>query len=150
MDVMAKKVTESKPAIKTTGRPEKPIDWDIVDKLLEAGCPATEICPHLGVHPDTLYKRVVDEKGMSFTDYSARMYSKGDSNIRATQYLKATGQSISGDNTMLVWLGKNRLKQRENPTELTVSNETVQSFKNIMDQVSKAQDLLKDTDNGIK
>ncbi len=151
MDVMAKKVTETKPVIKQAGRPEKPIDWEIVDRLLEAGCTATEICPFFNIHADTLCRRIVDEKGMLFTDYAAEMHAKGDANIKATQYMKAIGQSTLGDNVQLVWLGKNRLKQRENPTELTVSNETVQSFKNIMDQVSKAQEALKiEETNSIK
>jgi hypothetical protein len=130
MDFMAKKLTEIK-----NGRPEKPIDWELVDKLLIVGCSGTEIAPHFNIHPDTLYKRIEDKYNKSFTTYSAEMFEKGNSVLRQAQYDKAA----SGDNTMMVWLGKNRLKQRENPTELTVSNETVQTFKEVMAQVKSAQ-----------
>lgn len=125
-----------------SGRPEKPIDWELVDKLLEAGCSGPEISPYFNIHSDTLYRRTEDRYGMNFTTYSAILYEKGNAALRKAQYDKAYG----GDNTMMVWLGKNRLKQRENPTELTVSNETVQSFKEIMTQVKSAQEARKSED----
>lgn len=146
MDVMAKKVTETKPAIKQEfdiGRPTKPIDWNLVDKMLEAGCSGAEIAPHVFLHPDTFYDRVFKEKCMSFTEYACKMAAKGDANLKLTQYLKAIGEITIGDNTQLIWLGKNRLKQRENPTELTVSTETIAQFKDVMSQVKSAQEALK-------
>ncbi len=147
MDVMAKKVTETKVESNKMGRTLKPIDWDRVDHLLRAGCDGTQICPFFNMHPNTFYDRVVEQYGMSFTEYQTIKRAEGDATILTAQYDKAS----SGDNTMMVWLGKNRLKQRENPTELTVSNETVQSFKCIMDQVSKAQEALKiEETNSIK
>lgn len=100
-----------------SGRPEIEIDWKKVDFLLEADCTGTEVAAQLGIHPDTLYNRIVSKYGESFTDYSAKKKQKGESNLRAAQYQKA----LKGDNHMLIWLGKNRLKQRDK--EETNSNQ---------------------------
>ena len=90
-------------------RPEKPIDWKRVDLLLMAGCLGTEIASNFDMHPDTLYKRIEQEYGMGFTAYSSSKKQQGDSILRAKQYEKA----LEKDNTMLIWLGKNRLGQKE-------------------------------------
>ena len=91
------------------GRSIKHIDWDLVDDLLKAGCPGTEIAPHFDMIADTLYDRVKLEKGVTFTEYSLSKRSHGDGLIRQTQYKKA----LKEDNTMLIWLGKQRLGQKE-------------------------------------
>lgn len=90
-------------------RPAKEIDWKKVDDLLMAGCLGTEICPHFDMHPNTFYDRVVQKYGMSFTDYSTQKRSHGDSILRAVQY----NEAVKGDKTLLIWLGKVRLEQRE-------------------------------------
>ena len=48
-------------------RPEKPIDWDLVDELLMVGCLGTEIAPHFNLHPETFYDRVLANYGIGFT-----------------------------------------------------------------------------------
>lgn len=146
----AKKVPKTpKTQIQNGGRKHKEVDWAVVDQMLEAGCTGIEIAPIFGIHYETLYDRALRDKGVMWTEYTQQMSSKGEGNIKLTQYLKATGQCTKGDTTLLVWLGKNRLKQRENPTELTVSNETVQSFKEIMNQVKSAQEARKIDDTNI-
>lgn len=90
-------------------RPEKPIDWDKVDQLLLAGCLGTEIAPHFNMHPTTFYDRVQIKYGMTFTLYSCQKHQEGDSLLRAAQYKNA----MKGNTTMQIWLGKNRLKQKE-------------------------------------
>jgi len=92
-----------------SGRGAKEIDWAKVDQLLIAGCLGTEIAPHFDMHHDTFYRKVEKRYGVSFTVYSSQKKSKGESLLRAKQYEKA----LKGDNTLLIWLGKNRLKQRE-------------------------------------
>ena len=99
------------------GRPEKPINWDLVEELLLADCTGTEIAANFDIYPDTLYRRIESKYGMSFTAFAAERKEKGDSNLRQTQYKKA----LSGDNTMLIWLGKLRLKQKD-PDRQTDSN----------------------------
>jgi hypothetical protein len=99
------------------GRPEKPIDWDRVEQLCRAGCSGPEIAPYFDMHFDTLYRKVKSEYGMTFTEYSAFKRAQGDSQLKEKQFLKA----LEGDNTLLIWLGKCRLKQRDfdNPFEET-------------------------------
>src|SRR5271157_806959 len=69
-----------------TGRPEKPIDWDSVDKYLLAGRSGVAISKSIGIHYTTLYDRCVKEKGCSFTEYSITLYSKGDCEIAWAHY----------------------------------------------------------------
>jgi AraC-like DNA-binding protein len=95
--------------IKKMGREPKPIDWDIVNELLEAGCTGTEIAANFHIHPDTLYNRVQKEFGITFTAYSAEYDEKGKSLIKLAQYEKA----LEKDNSMLIWVGKQRMGQRE-------------------------------------
>ncbi len=92
------------------GRNPKPVDWVKVDYLLLAGCLGSEIAPHFDMHPNTFYDKVIEEYGVSFTEYSTLKKNQGDSILRAKQYELAN----KGEKTMLVWLGKNRLNQREN------------------------------------
>ena len=117
-------------------RPFKPIDWVLVDKLLEAGCLGTEIAANFDMHPNTFYDRVVEKHGMSFTDYSCEKRARGQSILRATQYYKAIGESKKGDNTLLIWLGKQRLDQKENVQEIQVSGDIDEKFLALMAQFS--------------
>lgn len=111
-------------------RPEKEIDWKLVDSLLIAGCFGTEIAPHFDMHVKTFYSRVEDKFGVTFTEYSAEKKFKGESLLRKVQYDKA----IKGDNTMLIWLGKNRLKQREKDIL------TQEEVENVADAVCRIQE----------
>lgn len=97
-----------------SGRPPKPIDWIIVDQFLMAGCTGTEIAANFHIYPDTLYRRVQDEFGITFTDYAAQYDEKGKSLLRVKQFEKA----LEKDNSMLIWLGKQRLGQKDK-TEVT-------------------------------
>lgn len=124
------------------GRPVKEINWDLVDELLLAGCEGTEISPHFDMHPHTFYDRVQIEKGMLFTDYRLEKKSKGESILRHTQFKKAIGVTDKGDNTLLIWLGKQRLSQKEN-SEISVSPETIKTFVSVMDNIREFQDTRK-------
>lgn len=95
------------------GQPKAIIDWKKVDDLLIAGCSGREIAGQLGIYHGTLYDRCFTDNGIQFSEYSQQKYSKGDALLRATQFAKALGKNKDADNTMLIWLGKQRLKQRE-------------------------------------
>jgi hypothetical protein len=86
------------------------INWDKVDKLLEAGCDGTQIAAYLGCHEDTLYIRCQDEKNMAFSAYKAQKRAKGDSRLLTAQYDAAINDK---DKSMLIWLGKQRLGQTD-------------------------------------
>ena len=97
-------------------RPKTVIDWKKVDRLLEAGCPGTDIAASFGIHEDTLYRACDTDNKMGFAAYSAEKRKCGDNLLRAAQFRKA----LKGDNSMLIWLGKNRLDQSDK-SELRVS-----------------------------
>ena len=88
-------------------RPKKDINWEIVEKRMEAGCSGVEIAACLRIQADTFYIRFKDKYGKSFQDYRGDFYSAGDANLKFTQYMKA----LSGNTNMLTLLGKERLNQ---------------------------------------
>lgn len=94
---------------KKIGRPRIKIKWDIVDKYLMAGCSGVQIAASMGICIDTLYDRCVLENKVSFSSYSLEKYEKGNASLFAKQFSVA----MEGDKTMLVWLGKQRLKQKD-------------------------------------
>ena len=91
------------------GRTEFPLDWSKIAELCIAGCSGREIAGYFGINPDTIYERCKKDLDMTFTHFSAQYQAKGETLLRAKQFDKA----IKGDNTLLIWLGKNRLKQME-------------------------------------
>ncbi len=99
-----------KPTGRPDGRPGATIDWKKVDDLMVAGCLGTEIAAYFGIHPDTFYRRVEEEKGIGFTPYMQEKRAKGDTILRAAQYDEAVRKR---NTTMLVWLGKNKLNQTD-------------------------------------
>ncbi len=123
-------------------RPEKPIDWKKVDHLLMSGCPGTEIAPHFDMNHHTFYDRVVKQYNMTFTEYCSLKRAQGDGLLRSRQFRKA----LEGDNTMLIWLGKQRLNQRETQSEESVDPEVVKKFNQLMEQLSKVQEDRKQED----
>lgn len=95
------------------GRPPKPVDWELVDQLLEAGCDGVEVAAEFNMHPDTFYKKVKDTYNQTFTDYAVSRHSKGKGALRLEQHKKAFNYKTKGSTQMLIWLGKVRLGQRE-------------------------------------
>ena len=90
-------------------RPKIQVDWTKVDQLLEAGCDGTEVAAYFGMHEDTFYERVLEQHKVGFTAYKAQKRARGNSLLLGKQFQVA----MSGDKTMLVWLGKQRLKQTD-------------------------------------
>ena len=90
-------------------RPKVDIDWERVNELLEADCEGTEIAAHLGIVPNTLYRRCEDDHKISFSKYLQEKKARGNSLLKEKQFEKA----MAGDSGMLVWLGKNRLNQAD-------------------------------------
>lgn len=76
---------------------------------------------------------------MTFTAYSAEKRSCGDNILAEHQYKKSLGITAKGDTTLLIWLGKNRLDQRDTPNEIQVSQDTVKNFNAIMNQLNEIQ-----------
>ena len=126
-------------------RPKAEINWKFVDEHLEAGCSGTEIAARLGIHPDTLYINCEKEFNIGFSAYSQQKKQSGEALLRKAQFDKAIGNTDRGDNTLLIWLGKVRLEQKET-TEHLVTPETVKTFNTIIDQLDQMQ---KNRQNGV-
>jgi hypothetical protein len=129
------------------GRPEHTIDWNKVDHLLSAGCLGTEVAAVFGMHPDTLYRRTLEEKGTNFADYLQQKRSNGDAAIRNKQYEKALGLTDTGNDTLLIWLGKNRLGQRNEDKLSIVTEEQKAKLDNTMDMVTYLQNKKEQAEN---
>lgn len=89
---------------------ESELDWKKIDNLLIAGCHGTQVAEQIGIHYNTLYRRISEKYNCEYSEYLRQKRSHGDNILRAKQFEKA----VSGDNMMLIWLGKNRLKQSDN------------------------------------
>ncbi len=96
-------------------RAKREINWDVVERRMEAGCSGVEISSALRVDSDTFYRRFKEQYGKRFADCSADFYSAGDSNIKFTQYIKA----VSGNIPMLILLGRERLNQGKDQEKIS-------------------------------
>jgi hypothetical protein len=118
------------------GKPKALIEWEMVDSYLEAGCSGRQVASALGISEFTLYDRCVTDKDMPFSQYIQLKSAKGEALLTKTQYDKARGVSDLGDNTLLIWLGKTRLKQKEHQDEV-IRQEVESKFDSLMKQMEK-------------
>ena len=95
--------TKKRPA----GRPRFEFDMGLVERLAQISCTDGEIAAACGCSVDTLARRRADEPGFAETIERAR--EAGKSSLRRAQWKAA----LSGDRTMLIWLGKQHLGQRD-------------------------------------
>jgi len=109
-----------RPPTTENGRPHLELDWEIVDGMLKADCHGTSIAARFGIHPNTLYNKVVEEKKMSFSEYSKQKSLEGNDDLKKVQYDVA---KIDKNVTMLIWLGKQRLGQKENHDVVSTPND---------------------------
>ncbi len=91
------------------GRPKASIDWDIVDKYLQAHCDGAAIAGLFGIHPNTLYLACEEKYKINFSEYSAKKRGEGKEMLRAKMF----EQAMAGDKTMLIWLSKQYLGMSE-------------------------------------
>ena len=114
-----KRKAKQKAKRRKPGRPKISIDWHKVDRMLEAGCMATGIAATLGIAESSLRKRCEIDKKLRFSEYRQQKAAKGNDLLRMKQFESA----MSGNITMQIWLGKQRLDQSEkSKTELTGAN----------------------------
>jgi len=109
----------------------KQVNWDLVDSMLVAGCLGTECAAAIGIHPQTLYDKCLAEKKTGWTEYLTAKRSHGDGLIRAAQFQKAYKDK---NPTMLIWLGKQRLNQKEN-LDYAINKDIEKKFDDKMAQV---------------
>lgn len=91
------------------GRPKAIIDWNKVGQMCEAGCTAVGIAATFGIDESTLWKACERDNKVNFSEFSQQKKAKGDELLRMKQFSTA----MSGNVTMQIWLGKQRLSQSE-------------------------------------
>lgn len=90
-------------------RPLIEINYKTVDNLCAIQCTGEEIASVLNIDYDTLASAVKRDFHVSFSDYIEQKRKTGKSSLRRSQWKVAD----SGNPTMLIWLGKQYLGQRD-------------------------------------
>jgi hypothetical protein len=91
-------------------RKEVNIDWEEVAELAQAGCNGQQIADYFGIHYNTLAARCQKDNQCDFSDILQQNRSKGDALLIVKQYESAVKDK---DKSMQIWLGKQRLGQRD-------------------------------------
>jgi hypothetical protein len=91
------------------GRPVKEINLEELDKLCAMQCTCEEVAGWFDVSVDTVERRVLEMTGMGFAAYFKLKRGKGKVSLRRKQMQVALG----GNTTMLIWLGKQYLEQKD-------------------------------------
>lgn len=100
-------------------RPNIKINWEEFDKLCGLCCTQTEIASWFNCSVDTIDRACKREKKQAFAEYFAKKMQVGNISLRRRQWQAA----MEGNITMLIWLGKQRLGQRQEvPTNIIVNN----------------------------
>lgn len=90
------------------GRPEIEFDMQRVEDFGKLALSNGEMASLFGCHIHTIERRVNDKEGEFWA-----AYSKGLSNTKKALRTKQIQMALSGDRTMLIWLGKQLLDQAE-------------------------------------
>lgn len=104
-------------------RPKKEIDYSVVEKLAMMQCTQEEMASFLGISLRTFTR---DEKCME-------LYEKGKLDGRITLRRAQFQKASSGNTTMLIWLGKQYLNQKDK-----VENEDNQLLANNIKTLNEA------------
>tara|TARA_R110002096_G_scaffold310654_1_gene505184 strand:+ start:1616 stop:1996 length:381 start_codon:yes stop_codon:yes gene_type:complete len=91
------------------GRPKKPIDYTKLDAMCAIHCTGEECAAILGVSYEHLNNQLKRDGNGGFLDYFKVKGSNGKMSLRRKQY----DQAMSGNATMLIWLGKQWLNQSD-------------------------------------
>ena len=106
---MAAKKKVAKKATNKGGRPTKPVDLEMLKGLADIQCTAEECSSVLGVSVDTIDRRLKAEGYGGFADFYKSHSDGGKVSLRRAQFKAA----LDGNPTMLIWMGKQVLGQRD-------------------------------------
>lgn len=87
----------------------KVLDWKSLEKLCALHCTGEECAAVLGVSYDILIERIKSKGYKNFSEYFNEKSANGKVSLRKKQYDTA----MEGNTTMLIWLGKQMLKQQD-------------------------------------
>lgn len=97
-----------------SNRGRKKVEWvEAQWKAFNSMCYITtskqRVARAMGNDVKTIDRLVRAQYGMKFSDYIQKRFDEGNMKLLAKQYEVA----MTGDRTMLIWLGKNRLNQAD-------------------------------------
>ena len=95
---------------KANGRPRKEVDYSALDNLCALQCTGEECASFLNMDYETLNRILKRDKHGGFKEYFALKCGKGKISLRRAQYQLATEDR---NPTMLIWLGKQHLAQKD-------------------------------------
>lgn len=104
------------------GRPRIEIDWEQFDKLCAMQATLVEIASWFNCTIDTIENRCKSDQGMLFSEYWAQKAAKGKISLRRKQLDVA----MSGNVSMLIWLGKQYLNQKDKSETLVDTVKPIQ------------------------
>lgn len=109
--------------------------WDQLEALAVWG--SAEFCSQkLGISPDSLDRRLRERYGHGFAEYKHKIQEPLRINLMKKQYDVA----MSGNTALLIWLGKQYLKQSDKVHQ-TTEEVSKQDTKELVD---KAKELLRE------
>jgi len=118
------------------GRPLKVIDYKKLDAMCAIHCTGEECAAILGMDYDTLNRTLKKDGHKGFAEYFKVKGANGKMSLRRKQF----DHAMSGNATMLIWLGKQWLGQvdkqesdtsGENAQPLTINFEVSEAVKDI-------------------
>jgi hypothetical protein len=113
------------------GRPRKVIDWSQAEKLASLHCTGEEIASFLEVDYDTLNSAIKREFDCNFSEWYKKNSAKGKISLRRKQF----EQALSGNTSLLIWLGKQWLGQtdkieNDSGTQINIDADFFSNLKN--------------------
>lgn len=140
------------------GRPLKEIDWVIFEKLCTIQCTQEEIAEWFKCNVETIHNHCIRKYGKGFPEVYQEKKGTGKISLRRKQWQVALGGNI----TMLIWLGKQYLNQKDtnrtelagvdglplniksqNITRIDFSDKTVEELENIKETLKMLEDKVK-------
>ena len=123
-----------KPTGKPNGRPPIDIDWQQFDKLCLMQATLSEIAGWFDCEERTIENKVTGKFGISFFEYFKKKSAGGKISLRRKQYEMA----LSGNVSLLIWLGKQYLNQRDEPPKEETNDSSIDSLINALDLTARA------------
>lgn len=88
------------------GRPKKEFDWSKFDAICSYNAELNDAAEIMGVHPDTIAKKLRKEYDCTFSEYRDKKLGR----VRIKLVQKAIDMATSGNATMMIFCLKNLCK----------------------------------------
>lgn len=120
------------------GRRLEPINWNEFERMCFVQCTLEELAYAFDRDVATLQKEIKDQYGKTYSQVMEEKQSFGKTALRRVQMQKA----LKGDNTMLIWLGKNILGQTDKHEETVKVEGNIRFTKEALVQAIKDDPFL--------